>query len=190
MRSDRFTDLIDSPDLADRAGPAGAVVAVAGICAAALRSPTFSLTHSALSDLGAAPGTAALFNGGLLAGAVVGAAYVLALRRHSTVVAVGYALSLLAMALVGVFPSGTAPHFPVAVAFFLLATATVAVDGWRRRATPTGRLSLALVAAHVSGWLAWLGGVRPGPGLALPELGGVVMFGVWVALLAPPIAER
>jgi len=172
---------------AAHAGPAGALVAITAILAATWRSATFSWAGSALSDLGTASGTALLFNGGLVAGGAVGIAYALALRRSSIAVASSYALSIVSMSLVGVFPAGTPLHFPVAVAFFLLATATVSVDGWLRRATTAGRLGLALAVSHLLGWLVWLLGIRPGPGLALPELGGIVMFGGWVVFLAPPV---
>ena len=177
----------DSP-AARLAGPAGAVFTSSTILAATFLSPTFSWTESALSDLGVAadPLVALLFNGGLVGGAAVGLAYALALRPHSSPLGVGYALSLLAMALVGVFPAGTEPHFPAAIAFFLLAPATVTFDGWRRRASPTGRVSLLLAAGHVAGWILWSYGIRPGDGFALPELGGVVMFGAWLLVLAPP----
>lgn len=170
------------------AGPIGAVFTSAAIFAATLRSPTFSWTYSALSDLGVAadPVVALLFNGGLVAGGFIGIAFALALRQHSLTLAVAYILSLLAMTLVGVFPSGTPPHFPVAVAFFLLATTTVVLDGWRRRASRTGQMGIALAVAHLAGWLLWMNGFRPGDGLALPELGGVVMFGAWLLWLAPP----
>ncbi|WP_144901318.1 DUF998 domain-containing protein [Halobellus captivus] len=183
------TSLADNvPAVARLAGPIGAAFTSASILAAALLSPTFSWTQSALSDLGAAsdPLVSLLFNGGLIAGGLVGAAYALALRPHSTVLAVGYVFSILAMALVGVFPAGTGPHMPVAIAFFLLATATVTLDGWRRRASTTGRVGLALAGGHIAGWLLWSAGIRPGPGLALPELGGVVMFGAWLLALSPP----
>ena len=170
------------------AGPAGALFTSSAILAATLLSPTFTWADSALSDLGVAgdPLVALLFNGGLVVGAVVGLAYVLALRPHSNALAVGHAFSVLAMGLVGVFPAGTDPHFPVAVAFFLCATATVAFDGLRRRTSRTGRIGIALAAGHVVGWILWSNGIRPGDGLALPELGGVVMFGAWLLALAPP----
>mgnify|MGYP000294846247 CR=1 FL=1 len=173
--------------LAGAAGPFGAILAVVSIFAATLLSSTFSWSESALSDLGVAadPLVVLLFNGGLVAGGIVGIGYALALGRHSTGVAVAYALSVLAMILVGLFPAGTAPHLPVAVAFFLLATATVALDGWHRRSSTAGRVALALAAGHLLGWATWGVGLRPGPGLALPELGGVAMFGGWILFLAP-----
>jgi len=178
--------------LARFSGPLGAVLTVGAILAAIALSPDFSWTGGALSDLGVAadPLVRLLFNGGLIGGAVVAVAFGRALRRDSTAVAAGYVLAIVAMALVGVFPAGTPLHFPVAVAFFLLATATVTLDGWRRRGTLPGRVALALAAGHVLGWLLWGAGVRPGPGLALPEVGGVAMFGLWVVALAPPIARR
>ncbi|MFC6872970.1 DUF998 domain-containing protein [Halobellus marinus] len=170
------------------AGPAGAAVALGGVAAAIVRSPTFSWTTSALSDLGTAAETALLFNGGLVAGGVIALGYAAALRRQSISVAVGYALSIAAMIFVGVFPSGTAPHFPVAVAFFLFSTATVALDGWQRRTVLVGRLAIAGAAVHLLGWVLWGVGIRPGPGLALPELGGVALFAGWVLFFAPPVS--
>lgn len=189
-RYSRSSDHVER--LARISGPLGAVLTVGAILAAIALSPEFSWTASALSDLGVGDDVAVrlLFNGGLIGGGVVAVAYGLALRPHSAVVAAGYVLAVVAMALVGVFPAGTPLHFPVAVAFFLIATATVVIDGVRRRATPSGRAAIALAAGHVLGWLLWGYGLRPGPGLALPEVGGVVMFGLWVVALAPPVRGR
>jgi len=183
-----MTSADNTPSPTRLAGPIGAVFTSAAIFAATVLSPTFSWTDSALSDLGVAadPLVALLFNGGLVAGGFVGVAFAFALRRHSRALAATYALSLLSMTLVGVFPAGTGPHFPVAVTFFVLATATVTLDGWRRRATTTGRFGLLLAAGHLAGWILWASGIRLGDGLALPELGGVVMFGAWLLAFAPP----
>lgn len=171
-------------------GALGSLVALAGVTLATAVSPTFSWAGSALSDLGVRPPTALLFNASLALGGAVALGYVAALRRHSGVVAACYALAVASMALVGVFPAGTALHFPVAVSFFLALTATMAADGLARRDTASGRVALTLSAAHVVSWALWLRGVRFGPGLAVPEYAGAVAFAAWVVALSPPAPLR
>lgn len=53
----------------------------------------------------------------------------------------------------------------------------------------SGRLRAELVTiwlgiGHVIGWVVWGAGLRPGPGLALPELVGSVALAAWVVLTA------
>ncbi|RDI72996.1 DUF998 domain-containing protein [Halopelagius longus] len=167
-------------------GAFGSLVALGGVTLATVLSPTFSWPASALSDLGVRPPTALLFNASLAIGGAVALGYALALRRHSGVVAACYAVAVASMGLVGVFPAGTALHFPVAASFFVSLTATMVADGLARRGTRTGKLALALSAAHVVSWALWLRGVRFGPGLAVPEYVGAVAFAAWVVALSPP----
>lgn len=165
-------------------GAVGSLVALGGVVLATALSPTFSWTASALSDLGVRPPTALVFNGSLAVGGVVAAGYALALRRHSRLVAACYAVAAASMSLVGVFPSVTALHVPVAVAFFLALTATMAADGVARRDSRSGRLAFLLAVGHVVSWGLWLRGVRLGPGLAVPEFVGAVAFAAWVVALS------
>jgi hypothetical membrane protein len=82
-------------------------------------------------------------------------------------------------------------HLPVAVGFYLLATATMIADGLARRQRRTGRAALVTAGFHLLAWGSWFTGVRLGPGLALPELAGAVAFAVWMIALSPaaPLSE-
>ena len=178
----------------------GAVVVTLGtIFVATLVSPAFAWTGNALSNLGVT-GTAAgtgltvlLFNGGLILGGLLGLAFTTALWHSAPslagrATAVSLGLALVFMALVGVFPQNTAPHFPVALSFYLLVSVTLWLDGlaagrrgWRRRAG----LAIVLGTANFVGWLVWgLTGPPTRPGLAIPELWGALCFSAWTAWVA------
>lgn len=168
-------------------GVAGSGLGLTATLAATLLSPTFSWTANALSDLGAP--TAAnpwLFNGGLVVAGVIAMpfAWVLfATARHvlEHVGAASFAGSVVGLALVGLFPVGTALHAPAAVAYFLLFTVAMwlygtgaALAGDVRR----GLVSIWLGIGHVLAWLAW---VAVGPdGIAVPELVGSVILLAWL----------
>ncbi|SFR44609.1 DUF998 domain-containing protein [Halogeometricum limi] len=173
------------------AGPVGAVFALSAILVATAVSATFSWAESALSDLGVAPATALLFNGGLAVGGLVALGYSLALWTADRAVAVCYTLCAVAMILVGVFPSDTAAHYPAAVSFFLLLTLTLGVDGVRRRETTTGRVSFVLAAVSLAAWPLWWT-LDVGSGIAVPEFVGAVSLAVWVVGLSPvaPLRTR
>jgi hypothetical membrane protein len=87
------------------------------------------------------------------------------------------------MGLVGVFPQDTAPHFPVAVGFYLLLSVALWVygagnllAGERRR----GALTVLLGVANIGAWVAWgLTGDVTRPGLAIPEIVGAVILAGW-----------
>ncbi|WP_224336949.1 DUF998 domain-containing protein [Haloprofundus halobius] len=177
-------------ELARRLGRVAPAVTLGAILTATVVAPWFSWSRDALSELGVDPVTALLFNGGLVVGALLALPYAVplwraAVSRASRVVAVLFALTAVAMGLVGVFPMDTSPHFAVAVAFYLLLTATLAADGVVRRRATTGRRSLTLVVVHLLSWAAWAAGWFPGPGLALPELVGAVILAAWVLALSP-----
>ncbi|WP_224269465.1 DUF998 domain-containing protein [Haloprofundus salinisoli] len=181
-------------ELARRTGRVAPVVTLGSILTAAAVAAWFSWPRDALSELGVDPATALLFNGGLILGALLALPYAVPLWAAATthaarLVAALFALTAVAMGLVGVFPMETPPHFPVAVAFYLLLTATLGADGVVRRRARTGRLSLALAVAHLLSWAAWAAGRFPGPGLALPETVGAVMLAAWVLALSPVATE-
>jgi len=180
--------------LLQRSGVGAVAVTLTAIFLATLVSPSFSWTGNALSNLGVtgtAAGTGltvALFNGGLILGGVLGVGFSVALVRVAAslagrATAVVFGLTVVFMALVGVFPQDTAPHFPVALGFYLLISITLWLDsftsfrqGWRGRAV-TG---LSLGTANLVGWLVWgLTGPPTRDGLAVPELWGALMFSVW-----------
>lgn len=168
------------------AGAASPAVALGGILLATALDPTFSWTTDALSDLGVRAPSALAFNGALIAGGLLGLPYAhLLFERADRAVAVAFGVGSLCLAGVGLFPSGTALHAPVAVGFYLLATVALAGDGVARRDESTGRLTLALAAGHVLSWTTWGAGLWPATGLALPEFVGALIVAAWVWLLGP-----
>ncbi|GAB3413332.1 hypothetical protein GCM10027435_07120 [Haloparvum alkalitolerans] len=168
------------------AGAASPAVALGGILLATALDPTFSWTADALSDLGVRAPSALAFNASLVGGGLLGLPYAhLLAERGGRAVGVSFGGGTLCLAGVGLFPSGTALHAPVAVGFFLLATVALAVDGAARRNESTGRLTLALAAGHVLAWVTWGAGLWPATGLALPEFVGALVVAAWVWLLGP-----
>lgn len=92
-----------------------------------------------------------------------------------------FGFAAVSMALVGVVRSGHPLHFPVALASYLAATATMLVDGLaalRAGVQPWGFGVIALAVVHRGSWAAWIAGVRPGSGRAIPETIGAVLFAV------------
>jgi hypothetical membrane protein len=177
-----------------RSGAGAVVVTLTTIFLATLVSPAFSWTGNALSNLGVtetAAGTGltvVLFNGGLILGGVLGLGFSAALFRvapslAARATAVAFGLTVVFMALVGVFPQDTAPHFPVALGFYLLISVSLWLDslasfrqGWRRRATA----GVSLGTANLVGWLVWgLTGPPTRDGLAIPEFWGAILFSAW-----------
>jgi hypothetical membrane protein len=174
--------------LARLSGPAAVAIALTGIVAATTISPTFAWQTSALSDLGVAPGTAWLFNGSLIGGGLVGLPYAWALwsaasDRLGHIRAAAYLLALVSMAGVGLAPADQPLHVPFALAFFGLAALTAVVDGVARFRLPRGKLSLLTGLLAPVAWPVWLGWL--GRGIAVPEIVGAVLFGVWVVALSP-----
>lgn len=175
--------------LARYTGPAAVSVTLGGILAATVLSPTFSWQASALSDLGVAPGTAWLFNGALVVGGVVGAPYAWALWSAaadplSRLRAATYLLALISMAGVGLLPAGRPLHYPLALAFFVLAALTAIVDGVARLRLNAGKLALLSGLLAPTAWPAWMLWLDGG-GVAVPEFVGAALFGIWVVWLSP-----
>ncbi len=166
--------------------PAFAFLAIIG---ATLLAPEFSWASNALSDLGA-PGaeTAWLFNGGLVLAGLLGLPFATALARTARnrigLLAAGFVvLTLALLAGVGVFPSGHPFHLPVAAGFYLVATLTLWTAGTGdvlAGETRFGLLAIWLANIQVLQWLAWVTGIRVGPGLAVPEAIGAALFAAWV----------
>jgi hypothetical membrane protein len=177
----------------DRLGRASVVafpvVSLLAILLATLRSPTFTWTGSALSDLGA-PGepTALLFNGGLVLAGLVALPFVAWLyhrgrNRLERTGAIVLGLSAVLSALVGVFPTGTPLHFPVALGFFVTIPAalwTHAAGAYRAGRSRDAAVGLVCGALDPAAWVVWaLVGREVAPGLALPEITGVLGLHAW-----------
>lgn len=168
-------------------GPAAIGVSAVGILLATVLAPWFSWTGNALSDLGAAgASTALLFNGTLIVTGILGipfALYLYASQRDHVrrIGAVVFGLATVALALIGVFPLPSPTHAPVAIAFFLLFTVAIAVDGvgaFRQGRRVDGALSVTLAAVHVLGWV--VARTIALEGIALPELLGTIVLWIWI----------
>lgn len=174
--------------LASWTGLAGALLGVSTTLLATLASPSFSWTGSALSDLGA-PGapTAWLFDGGLVVAGLVALPFawpLLASARHvaERLGAVAYAGAVVALALVGAFPTGTALHVPLAVGYFGLLTSALWIHGTGAVLAGDPGRGLAAVWLGIGHVLAWAGWLAAGPdGVAIPELFGSAVLVAWLA---------
>jgi hypothetical membrane protein len=93
---------------------------------------------------------------------------------------VAFGLASLSLAGVGAFPMNTAPHFHLSAAFFLLGTATLALEGVVRRRW------LVAAAVAVGAWVAWaaFGPAAGVTGMALPETVGAVAVAAWALTTA------
>ena len=193
--------------LAAACGVVGPVVTLGSILLATMLADpqTFTWSGRALSDMGR-PGTETfwLFNGGLVAGGLVGLPFAwrlwIAGRNRLERVGVGcLALALAGSALVGVFflehtdyYLETDLHGPVALWFFGVAPiaqwilgAGAVLAGDRR----WGAFTIAAGTGHVLTWLAWLAYLAIAAGspmawFAVPELIAALLFGGWVVLAA------
>lgn len=184
-------------------GALAAAVTIGCTLVATLVSPSFAWQENALSNLGVtatAAGTTVtvvLFNGGLILGGLLGLVFCALLYRDATgrfhrIVAVLLSLTLGLMALVGVFPQDTAPHFPVASGFYLMITISLWVDAlaWRSAGNSQWAIRSGLAGtANILMWIVWVAAGAPW-GLAVPEIIGAVIFGTWVTLRSLRVASR
>lgn len=168
-------------------GIASSVVGFATTLAATVRSPSFSWTANALSDLGAVDAaTPWLFNSGLMGAGVIALPFAWVLfdtARHvlERLGAASFAGSVVGLALVGAYPTGTTLHTPVAIAYFLLFTVAMWLHG--SGAALAGDVRRGLVAiwlgiGHLLAWLAWAAsGIE---GIAIPEIVGSAILLAWI----------
>lgn len=168
-------------------GVAALAISLLGIGIAVALAPWFSPTANALSDLGArGEASAPAFNYGLIAGGTLGVGFAARLwpdapgRLGRGGVAV-LGVSFVCLALIGVFPTPHPYHLPVAVAFFTLFTYGLFVYGSGEALAGRVRAGIGTVwlgIAHVTGWIVWA--VAGPEGLAVPEMVGTILLGVWV----------
>lgn len=181
--------------VARASGVAAVAVAFAGILAAVASAPWFSWASNALSDLGVAGGlTATLFNYSLVAAGVLALPFAWWLAttadsRFGVLTAAGFAVTGGCMAGVGLFPSDTSLHFPVAAGTYLGLTYTLALDASDAVVAGAPRRALAGLwgaLGHLTMWLLWaVAGPAVGiSGLALPEVGGALLLAAWVVATA------
>lgn len=187
----------DPKRLAAATGIVAPLVGYAAILVSTALNPEFSWTTRSLSFLGMEGGpTFLLFNGGLMAAAVVGTPFVVVLwdvsgshlERAGTAM---YALALVAMGLVGVFPlpSPGGQHFVVAVVHFLSYTVGLLLFGaglYRAGHRRRGLVTAGLGAFHAAEWVVLLTAFSPDPlsGIAIPEMIGSLVWGGWMIWMA------
>ena len=187
------------------AGIAAPVVTLGAIFVATLLSPEFGWSGNALSDLGSTlsaastPATRLVFNGGLIGGGLVGLGFgyalVRAARNRVELLGVGlFGLDLVALVLIGVFPLGTEPHVPVAIAFYGLLSAALWTYGSGNVMAGDRTHGIATVLAGVvnsGAWAVWIAtGDLLRPGLALPEIVGAVLFAGWAVGTSLDVLDR
>ena len=180
---------------------AAVAVTIGSILAGTVLADSFSWRSNALSNLGVTStdvgtqATVVLFNGGLIAGGVIGLAFGYALLQAAStrgeIAVLGLlGLTLASMSLVGVFPQGTAPHFPVAASFYLLITVSLVANALvRARAGERTPAAVSAVAGitNIGTWVVWLAAGTPW-GLAVPEILGALAFGAWVCRRSAALA--
>lgn len=190
---------IDPAAIGRLAGLASVAVTLGSTLIATVVSPGFSWTGNALSDLGTVeaavgtPLTVALFNGGLVLGAVLGLGFAWFLvsaseSRLGRLAGGSLGLTVASMAGVGLFPVGTTLHVPVAATYFLLITVTIAlaaVAGVRGTSRSYGLVCLALIAVFLGVWIGWIAAGGPATvGLAIPEVASSAVFVAWILVTA------
>ena len=111
------------------------IVAYVFILISILVYPDFSWADNALSDLGAVD-TAYnnIFNFGLILAGILGIIFVLAIIQFTEsnigyVGIGGFGAGMVSLILIGIFPSGTSPHFAVSIMFFSFTIAGLAIFG-------------------------------------------------------------
>lgn len=167
------------------------------VLSTALATPAeFAWAGNALSDLGRPEAsTFWLFNGGLVAGGTAGLPFVWPLWRRAAsrlerLAAFTFLLSVVGLALVGVFHLPRDPHGLVALCFFLGGPVTHTLYGAgliRRGERAFGRVSVGFGAVHVLAWAGWLSYVAvtgSSDFFAVPELVAAIAFGCWAVAVA------
>lgn len=202
-------------NVAAACGLAAPIVAAAAILAATLLDPAFAWTTSALSDTGALPAGRSVslspslvrsspqvpvFNGGLIATGLLGLPFAWRLWTAAEHVgqragAAWYALAVVFLGLVGVFPLPHPLHGPVAVGHFATATVALWVYGSGTVLAGRPRAGLATIwlgIGHVLVWIGWALALASGPvpGIAIPETVGAAIFGGWTVARARSLLGR
>lgn len=157
----------------------------------------FTWRAFALSDLGRPTArTYLLFNGGLILGGLVGIAFSWPLWRRARnwlerAGTVSFVVTLLGLALIGVFHLPRALHQPVALLFFVGGPITQWLYGAGQLVAGDasfGLVSISFGVGHVLGWAGWILYVVAGGSaeqwFAVPEMVASLAFGCWAFALA------
>jgi hypothetical membrane protein len=170
------------------AGIAAVFVSFGGIATAIAVTPGWMLSRHPLSLLGYKPlPTSFVFNGALILASVLAVWFVLELwqtiddpvRSGALVVLL---VSVVSLGLVGVFALPAAPHFLVAVTFFIGLTVGVFIFGVGdvlAGRTDRGYVFVLGAITHLAVWGYWFGYSWLPSGIAIPELAGAFLLALW-----------
>ena len=181
----------------DRLRILGVVSGISGwlvILASIQRSPWFVFTEHAFSDLGGPMATDAwLFsNGMILTGfmIVLFGIYLVhaSFNKLTTVGAAFLMITGMFLTLIGVFPSGTKPHFIVSVLFFAHSDLSILAWGTGLMGGEQNVFGKIFIGMGLLGPV--LTAVIPWPSTAVVEAFGIMIMNVWVALMYMNPHER
>jgi hypothetical membrane protein len=168
-------------------GVVGAVLVWVVIYLAIQGNPWFTFTEHAFSELGSPMADdPEVFNTGLIVLGGLFSLYAVALIQDASnkVETVGGAFTLLAglfLTLIGVYPSGTAPHTFVSLWFFIQADIAIIAWGIGILWSDWRRLGAAVIGIGVVGPL--IAAAVPWPSIAVVEAYGIVLMDAWVVLM-------
>ena len=174
----------------DRLRSLGVASGISGwlvILASIQRNPWFVFTEHAFSDLGGpmAHDTWLFSNGMILTGLVIilyGVYLVhVSFNKPTTVGAAFLLITGGFLTLIGVFPSGTAPHFFVSVGFFTMSDLSILAWGAGLLGGEKNVFGKLFVGIGVLGPV--LTAIIPWPSIAVVEAFGILIMNVWVALM-------
>ncbi|WP_297516124.1 DUF998 domain-containing protein [Thermococcus sp.] len=154
------------------------IIFIVGLTVVIHANPWFSFTDNALSDMGSLHNPNRwLFNGFLMLFAVVAMAPSVVAFKHG--LSYLMPLALLFLFLVGVFPEELPYHAPLAVLFYVLALADIAIVGLKlARKNPINQVwSVLAVVVFIT--MLYLIRARVFKGLAIPELIGASFILAW-----------
>ena len=151
-------------------GAAAPAILILFVSLAIISNPSFSWEDNALSDLGISDVSAAYFNGGVfISGALLlfFSFFGLSYPRMKNALRILFAISFISLSLIGIFTLDyPGEHTIVAVTFFMLTPAVVAVYGFLEE---TKRRRNVILAASALSYIAWALPWK-GSGIALPEV--------------------
>lgn len=160
------------------------IIVLTLIALAISRSPWFSWTENALSDLGVQGIAAVLFNSSLIIGGILAGVFAVGLRETLRSWTLGHAGTLIlildaaALCAIGVFSETAGDiHFYVSVAFFtLLPVSLFLIGAAMMRISSERKLGLFTVLVGVVAAVVW---TFPRGGVAIPEIVAGLAASVW-----------
>jgi hypothetical membrane protein len=177
-------------EVLDRLRSLGVVSWISGwlvILASIQRNPWFVFTEHAFSDLGGPMATDAwLFSKGMILTGLMIVLYSVYLvhtsfNKPTTVGAAFLTTTGVFLTLIGVFPSGTKPHFFVSVWFFTMSVLSILAWGTGLLGGEKDVLGKLFVGMGLLG--PTLAYIIPWPSTAVVEAFGILIMNIWMTLL-------